>query len=51
MRYRPFGIDYWVAISYRLGFVTLFKFGGVYMAGTCDGSWAESGKQVPSHEG
>ena len=51
MRHRWLGLDYSAAISCRLGFFTLFKFGGVYLAGTHDASWAENGKRVPSYEG
>ena len=29
--------DYWAAISYRLGFIALSKFSGVYFVGTHDG--------------
>ena len=28
--------DYWVVVSYRLGFIVLSRFGGVYFVGTHD---------------
>ena len=51
VRHSLLGLDYSATISYRLGFFTLFKFGGVYLAGTHDALSAEYEKQVPSHEG
>ena len=45
------GFDYSTAISYWLGFFTLFQFGGIYLAGTHDVLSVEGGKAVPSHEG
>ena len=44
-------LDYTAAISYRLGFFALSKFGGVYTAETHHVLWADEGKQVLSYEG
>ena len=43
--------DYWVAISYRLGFIALFRFGGVCLFGTHDAFRAEDRNPVPSSDG
>ena len=37
MRHHRLVHDYWAAISYRLGFIALSRFGGVYFVGTHDG--------------
>ena len=51
VRHRRLGLDYWAAILYRLGFISLSRFGGEYLDGTQDAFRAEEGKLVPSHEG
>jgi len=39
------GDDYWAAISYRLGFIALSRFGGVYFVGTYDVFGLRTGNQ------
>ena len=36
---RWLGHDYWAAISNRLGFIALSRFGGVHLVGTHDEFW------------
>jgi len=36
VRHHWLGDDYWAAISYRLGFIALSRFGGAYFVGTHD---------------
>ena len=36
VRHRRLVHDYWAAILYRLGFIALSRFGGVYFVGTHD---------------
>ena len=36
VRHHRLADDYWAAISYRLGLIALFSFGGVYFVGTDD---------------
>ena len=50
VRHHRLGLDYWGAILYQLGFIALFRFGGVYSIGTDDEFWAEDRKPVPSHD-
>ena len=51
VRNRRLGLGYSATISYELSFVLLFKFGGVYSAGTHDALRAEDRKRVPFHDG
>ena len=46
VRHRWLGLNYLAASSYRLGLFTLFKFAGVYLAGTRDALWAGDRKQT-----
>ena len=46
VRHRWLGLNYLAASSYRRGLFTLFKFGGVYLAGTRDALWAGDRKHT-----
>jgi len=45
VRHHRLGDDYWAAISYRLGFIVLSRFGGVYFVGTYDVFGLRTGNQ------
>jgi len=45
VRHHQLGDDYWAAISYRLGFIALSGFGGVYFVGTYDAFGLRTGNQ------
>ena len=45
VRHHRLGDDYWAAISYRLGFIALSSFGGVYFVGTHDAFRLKTGNR------
>ena len=53
VRHHRLGHDYWAAISYRLGFIALSRFGGVTytLLELMMRSGAEDRKPVPPHDG